>query len=286
MARRRQTRVIQPQMAMDQMMAAAGPMPGMAGMGRAMGMPPGAPGGPPAPLPPSAAQQAMMAAQQPGLAGAAAGMGAQMAAAAQQPGLAGAAMRAQAPGQLGPLGPGPNNAAPGQDAALQAMQARMMGAQGAAPPPSVAGIPQGPPQMAGAGPPPMGAGTLADQNRAALAQAQQAPIRGNPGGFLTSGLAGAGLGAIAGQSGLATGVGAGAGMLAEYLKQRKLRNPARPMATGGLVEPVRMAMGGAAKVRKNFPHTPPLPKKNSHGNPLTARGMGKATRGGSFKGSL
>ena len=136
--------------------------------------------------------------------------------------------------------------------------------------------------------------TPADAVRAQMAQAAQANVPGAGRNMLRAGLAGAGIGAAFGGSPISTGVGAGIGLAGQYLKDRRKKNAAM-MANGGAVkaEPVRMAMGGAAKVRKDFPKMPDPPKKNSFSNPLNghatastnSRGMGKALRGGTFKGS-
>jgi len=175
----------------------------------------------------------------------------------------------QAPG----IGAAQQQHAAGLAAALQAAQAAPGGA-----PPQVGMGPQGPM--------PANLGTLGDMAR--LQQQNQIRAAAAPGqGWDMARAVGLG-GAFGGLGGpVGAGVGAGAAGLMELLRQRRAKQPLK-QATGGLVkaEPQRMAMGGAAKVRKDFPHTPPLPKKNSHGNPLTAKGMGKANRGGSFKGSL
>lgn len=105
-------------------------------------------------------------------------------------------------------------------------------------------------------------------------------------------------------SGIGVGVGAGLGGLATYLASRK-KSPvgATRNAKGGVIEAspgkppvkkpapkpkpgnrppaIKMAAGGAAKERKGFPNTIPPPRMK--GNPIM-RGMGKATRGHSFKG--
>jgi hypothetical protein len=108
-----------------------------------------------------------------------------------------------------------------------------------APPAAVA--PVGPVQVpvpvpaAGAAPPPQTAGQEYAQNA----------------------LLGFGLGATS-ESPIGAGIGAGLGLLGTYLNRRRAK-------------PIRLAAGGAAKERKDYPRTRP-PKK-------LPKGMGKATRG-------
>jgi hypothetical protein len=205
------------------------------------------------------------------------------------------------PGVGGPMGAaGPVNPANMMPAA--ANMAAALGAGPGAPPPMMDAGPA--PQVAG---PPMATGPLSDQIRADYVNSMKAPMQqaGVPMNKLATGLkalgaAGTGLAAMGNQGGTAAGmgagVGAGAAMLGDYLKAKRGRKKlgTGQFAAGGVVkEPQRMAMGGAAKTRKDYPHTGPLPKKNSFAYPLDtvhtgskARGMGKAVRGHNFKGSL
>ena len=179
-----------------------------------------------------------------------------------QGGMMGAAMGAM------PGGPPPGGPPPGG-----IPQPQMM-----APPPNI-GVPgQTPgqlPQQPGmhgvsqAGPVPI-ADTIRQNYQNQMKQqlaASQTPA--NPGMVGSAGLVGLGLGAGTG-SPIAAGVGAGVGALGQYMKDRRKRVPTTTaFAQGGVV---RMAAGGAAKERKNFPNTTP-PKKGGK------RGMGAATRG-------
>ena len=193
------------------------------------------------------------------------------------PGVAAAAQQmGNAMNQLGPAPPVfqmPGGPAPPPAAGLAAAAA---GLPGQAPPmmapppaPDVAGPPPGPPPA------------LADQIRQQYLAQMQAPMQqaGVPmskAGSLVNAMAGAGLGATAaGPAGLVGG--AGLGLLAQHLKDRRGRRNlgTAQFAKGG---PVRMAAGGAAKVRKDFPNTGPMPKKG--------KGMGAAVRGHNFKGSV
>lgn len=104
----------------------------------------------------------------------------------------------------------------------------------------------------------------------AMNQARAAPVPGQGWDMAKA----VGLGGMAGGLGgspIGAGVGAGAGALMEMLRQRKRQQPLK-QATGGLVktEPKRMAMGGVAKLRKGYPN---------------CKGMGKAVKGGGYKGS-
>jgi hypothetical protein len=127
------------------------------------------------------------------------------------------------------------------------------------------------------------------------------PGVGAPRTYLGAALTGAGVGAAT-DNPYATAAGAGAGLLGAYLA-RKYKKPKKAgekkpaaeddysiMREGG---PVRMAKGGAAKVRLDYPRTRPAPKKNSSPYPMTGnvipakkgRGMGLATRGHKLGGS-
>ena len=75
--------------------------------------------------------------------------------------------------------------------------------------------------------------------------------------YASNALLGFGLGATS-ESPIGAGIGAGLGVLGTYLNRRRAK-------------PIRMAAGGAAKERKDYPRTRP-PKK-------LPKGMGKATRG-------
>lgn len=75
--------------------------------------------------------------------------------------------------------------------------------------------------------------------------------------YASNALLGFGLGATS-ESPIGAGIGAGLGLLGTYLNRRRAK-------------PIRLAAGGAAKERKDYPRTRP-PKK-------LPKGMGKATRG-------
>lgn len=199
--------------------------------------------------------------------------------------------------------PGPAPAVnPANMAPAAANMAAALGAPPMAPPPMM--DPGAAPQVGG---PPMASGPLSDQIRQDYVNSMKAPMQqaGVPMNKLATGLkalgaAGTGLAAMgdqgAGPAGIGAGVGAGAAMLGDYLKAKRGRKNlgTSQFAAGGVVkEPQRMAMGGAAKTRKDYPHTGPLPKKNSFAYPLDVqhsgkkgRGMGAAVRGHNFKGSL
>lgn len=194
---------------------------------------------------------------------------------AMPPGLAAQAAQAAAQGRgpggpppgAGPAGPPPPGLDAIQQQAQQAMAAQMQAAQ-AAPTQgmAVSQLPQintGP----GAGPP---SSVLGDMAR--LQGQNQMRAAGAPGAGwgMAKAIGLGGMGGGLGGSGLGAGVGAGAAGLMELLRQRKAKQPLK-QAKGGLVqEPKRMAMGGVAKVRKNYPN---------------CKGMGKAVKGGNYKGS-
>lgn len=187
-----------------------------------------------------------------------------------------AARQQQLMAGMGAAGPGPQMGGPmapppGMGAAL--------GAPPAAPPPMMDAGPA--PQVGG---PPMASGPLSDQIRQDYVNSMKAPMQqaGVPmnkwaTGLQALGAAGTGLAAMGDQgntaAGLGAGVGAGSAMLANYLKDRRGRKNigTSQFAKGGVV---RLAQGGAAKERKNYPNT------------TKPRGMGKATRGHNFKGSV
>ena len=176
-------------------------------------------------------------------------------------------MQAQMPaaGVTGPGWAGQLGQAGGMGAAAAGIPAPAMpqaGLMAPAPPPDA-------PQIAALQNGPALPGTMADYARQNMNAVRAAGLPNPNRRMAGSALAGFGLGASTG-SPIAAGVGAGMGMLAEHLKQRRAK---KPMATGGIV---RLAMGGAGKERKDYPKTIPPPKKQ--------RGMGLATRGHNFKG--
>ena len=128
--------------------------------------------------------------------------------------------------------------------------------------------------------PPAGPAPIADQIRKDYQNQMQQQLAGakppgDPKGALVGGLAGFGLGAGTGNP-VAAGVGAGMGLLGQQLKNRRSRiNTAGMFAKGGLVDVQRMAQGGAAKERRDFPKTIP-PKKGRRGMGAATRGAGKA----------
>lgn len=187
-------------------------------------------------------------------------------------------MPGQAPGAPDPASAAAAAAFGGPGAAVPGQPGLFGGAMPGPPPPQVAGPPPGPPPA------------LADQIRQQYLAMQKAPMQQadvpmNKAGMLVNAMAGAGLGGAAAQSPGGLAAGAGLGLLAQHLKDRRSRKNlgTAQFKEGGVV---RMAMGGAGKERKNYPKTVSPPKKNSLANPITAKGMGKATRGYSFKGSL
>ena len=128
--------------------------------------------------------------------------------------------------------------------------------------------------------------------RAPMMPGAPPPQKGNPMWYdaMTKGMGMAGIGAATG-SPIGLGVGAGLGVLSEFMKRRREQAANRPfserMSVGGLIkqkprEPIRLAAGGAAKQRQGYPRTV-APKVK--GNPFlgSAKGGGKATRGMKFK---
>ena len=229
--------------------------------------------------------------------------------AARQQALMAGMNAAGAPPPVPPGAPGMGNAA----AALGAMGMNI--APPGQPMPGLTGTQgmglPGPPMMDAGPAPQVGAppmtGPLSDQIRADYVNSMKAPMQNArvPMNKLATGLqalgaAGTGLAAMGdqgtGPAAAGAGIGAGAAMLGNYLKGRRGRKNlgTSQFAAGGVVkEPQRMAMGGAAKTRKDYPKTGPLPKKNEFAYPLDpvhagrkARGMGAAVRGHNFKGSL
>lgn len=132
-----------------------------------------------------------------------------------------------------------------------------------------------------------------------------AALANRPGNPLMRGLGAAGRGAAVNPTSPYTiAGGALGGIMGEFLRRPRVAPAATYRAEGGPVchcqeehkaPPRRMAAGGAAKERKDYPYTRKPAGKNSLAYPLAtvhgpvggskslARGMGKATRGNKFK---